>query len=80
MLEHLPGDVQGQILGIHQALYKAEAVRQQIGALVHDKHTAGVKLQALLILPGVVVHGGVGGDEQQGRVGGSALGGGADDL
>ena len=80
MLEHLTGDVQRQVLGIHQALDKAVAVRQQVGAFLHDEHAAGVELQPLFVLPGVVVHGSGLGDEQQGRVSGGALGGGADHL
>ena len=68
MLQHFPGDVQRQVLGIHQPGYEAEMVRQQIGALVHDQHAAGIQLQPLLIFAGVVIIGGRAGDEQQGIV------------
>ena len=34
MLEHLTGDVEGEVLGVHHALDKAEVLGQQIGALV----------------------------------------------
>ena len=78
MLEQLPGDVQREVGGIHNALYKAEAVGQQVGALVHDEHAGGVELEALFILPGVKVVGGGGGDEEQGLEGHGALGGGGD--
>ena len=43
-------------------------VGDQVGALVHDEHTRGVELKALLIVLGVVVIGGVGGDEEEGLV------------
>ena len=79
VLQDLPADVQGEVGGVHHALHKAEAVGQQVGALVHDHHAGGVELQALLILPGVEVIGGLGGDIQHGLVGHSALGAGVDD-
>ena len=74
VLEQLPGDVQGEVLGVHHAPDKAEVVRQQVGALVHDEHAGGVELQSLLVLPGVEVVGGVGGDIEHGLVGDGALG------
>ena len=73
MLQHLPADVQGKILAVYQAPHKAEIVRQQVGTLFHNKHAAGIKLQALLIAGGVVVHRGMAGDKQQGVKGGVAL-------
>ena len=79
MLQNFTADVQGEIGGIHNALHKAEAVGQQVGALVHDHHAGGVELQALLILPGVEVIGGLGGDIQHGLIGHGALGAGVDD-
>ena len=36
VLQHLPGDVQAEILGIHQSSDEAEIIGQQVGALVHD--------------------------------------------
>ena len=48
---------------------------QQIGALVHDEHAGGVELEALLVLPGVEVIGGVGRDIEHGLVLHRALGG-----
>ena len=80
VLEHFPRDVEAQVLGIDEAPHKAEMVGQQVGALVHDQHAAGIKLEPLLILFGVVVVGGVGRDKQQGVIGGSALGAAVDDL
>ena len=78
MLEHLAGDVKAQVLGIHQPLYKAEAVGKEIGALFHNEDAAGVELEALFIIPAVVVVGGAGGDEEQGVVGGGPFGAAAD--
>ena len=53
----------------------AEVLGQQIGALVHDEHAGGVELEALLVLPGVEVIGGVGRDIEHGLVLHRALGG-----
>ena len=57
MLEHLTGDVQAQVLGIHNALDEAEVLRQQVLAVLHDQHAGGVELQPLLVLLGVEVVG-----------------------
>ena len=75
MLEHLTGDVQGQVGGVHDALDEAEVVGQQIRALVHDHDAGGIELQALLKVGGEVVHGHLAGDVQQGLVLHAALGG-----
>ena len=79
VLEDLTADVQGEVGGVHHALDKAEVVGQQVGALVHDEHAGGVELQALLVLPGIEVIGGLLGDIEQGLVGHRALGAGVDD-
>ena len=55
MLQQLAGDIQAEIRGIHHAAYEAEMLRHKIGALVHDHHAGGIKLQARLIIPGVIV-------------------------
>ena len=73
MLQHLAGDVQAQILGVHNALDKAEMLGQQVGAVFHNQHAGGIQLQALLVLLGVVVVGRAAGDEQHGLVGHGAL-------
>ncbi len=52
MLQHFPGNVQGQVLRIHQALDEAEMIGQQVRALIHDEDAAGIELQALFIVPG----------------------------
>ena len=78
VLEHLPGDVQGDIGGVHDALDEAEVVGQQVRALLHDHHPGGVELQALLKVGGEVVHGHLAGDVQQGLVLDGPLGGDVD--
>ena len=78
VLEHLTGDVQRQVLRIDKPLDKAEIVRQQFGALLHNQDAAGVKLQALLIVFGIEIIRHPGRDKEQGMVGGSALGAGID--
>ena len=37
MLKHFPGNIERQILGIHQSLDEAEIIRQQIRAFIHDQ-------------------------------------------
>ena len=54
-------------------------VRQKVGAFFHDEHAAGIELQALFVVAGVVVVGRAAGHEQQGVVGGGALGAAHDD-
>ena len=78
VLEELPGDVEAQVRGIHHAPDEAEVLGQEVGALVHDEDAIGVELEALLIVLGVVIHGGGAGDEEQGLVGDGALGGDGD--
>ena len=78
VLEHFPGDIQGEVGGVHHAPDEGEAVGHQVGALVHDEHAGGVKLQAFLILPGVKVKGGPGGKIEQSLILHHALGGGVD--
>ena len=74
VLEHLPGDVQAQIRGVHHAPDEPEAVGQQIAALVHDHHAVGVEPQPGDVIPGIEIIGGPGGDEQQAAVAHSAFG------
>ena len=54
-------------------------VRQKVGAFFHDEHAAGIELQALFVVAGVVVVRRAAGHEQQGVVGGGALGAAHDD-
>ena len=78
MLEHFTRDVQGKVLAVHQTSYKAEVIRQQVGALVHYHYAAGVQLQTLFEVLGVVVVGRLCGNIQQRGVGSSTLGAGVD--
>ena len=79
LLQHLTADVQAQVLTVHDALYKAEVIRQQVGALFHNQHTGSVQSQTLLVVLGIEIVGAVAGHEQQGVVVGSALGAAHDD-
>ena len=79
MLQRLPGDIQRQVGGVHHALYKGEVVRHHLPAFVHNKDPGGVELKALLIVLGVVVIGGVGGNEEHGFVLHLAFGGNVND-
>ena len=73
VLQQLTGDIQAQVRGVHHATDKVEALRQQIGALIHDHHAAGIQLQARLEVLGIVLAGGLGGNEQQGLISDGAL-------
>ena len=73
LLQHLPGNVQGQIRTVHNAPDEAEIVRNQFLAAVHDQHTAGVELQALFIVAAVEVEGSMGRDEEQRLIVGRAF-------
>ena len=75
MLQKLTGDVQTQVRRVHHAPDEPEILRQEVRALVHDEHSAGIELQARLKVLGVVIEGLLGGNEQQGFVGHRALGG-----
>ena len=79
VLEQLPGDVQAQVRGVHNAPDEAEVLPDEVRALVHDEHAGGVELEPPLIVGGVVVEGRPGGDEEQGLVADLALGGDGDD-
>ena len=73
VLEHFSGNVQGQIFGVHQTLDKAEIIRQQIFAAIHDQHTVGIQLQALFVVLAVVVERSMGRDIQQGIISNSTF-------
>ena len=65
LLQHFTGNVQGQVRGIHQTLDEAEVIRQQVLAVIHNHNAAGVELQPLLKVLGVVVERHLTRDEQQ---------------
>ena len=74
MLQHLPADVQGQVLAVHHAPDEAEVLRQQILAVFHNHHAGRIQLQACLEVLGVEVIGGSAGDIQQSLEGHGTLG------
>ena len=74
ILEHLPGDVQRQVRGIHQSLHKAEIFGQQLLAFVHDHHAVAVQPQPPLEALGKEIIGRFFGDIQQSRVGKGSFG------
>lgn len=64
VLEELAGDVQRQVVGVHDALHEAQVVGHERFAVVHDEHPLDVQLHAGLGLAGVQVEGGLFGDEE----------------
>ena len=60
MLKHLAGDVQTQILTVNNAADETEAIAQQLGALIHNDHAAGIELETGLEITGIIIirHGG----------------------
>ena len=74
MLQQLARDIQAQVGRINHAAHKAQIVRQQIGALVHNHHAGGVELQTRLIVLGVVQPRRLRRDEQQRLIRHRALG------
>ena len=55
VLQHLTADVERQILAVDEAADKAEVVRHEFFAAIHDQHAGAVQLQALLEVARVVV-------------------------
>ena len=55
VLQHLTGDVQRQIRGIHDAADEVEIVRQQLFAALHDQDAGAVQRQAGTELVGIVI-------------------------
>ena len=49
LLQQFPGNIQGQVRGIHQAFDEAQVVRQQVFAFFHNKYGTGEELQARFI-------------------------------
>ena len=68
VLQQFPGNIQAQIGAVHNAPDEAEAFRQQVRAVLHDHDAVGVQLQPGFIIPGIIVEGGLGRDEEQGLV------------
>ena len=51
LLEHLTGDVEGQILRVHNALDEAQPLGNQLLAVVHDEHPPHVQLDVVGLFP-----------------------------
>ena len=65
MLKHLARDVQAQVGGVDYAAHEVEALRQHVGAVLHNHDAAGVQLQTRLVGAGHVVEQLPAGYEQQ---------------
>lgn len=50
LLEHLTGNVQGKIFGIHDSLDEVQVLGDQLFAVVHDEDTTDVQLDVVLLL------------------------------
>jgi hypothetical protein len=50
LLQHLSRNVEGQVLGIDNTLDKVEPLRDQVLAVVHDKHSTHIKLDVVSLL------------------------------
>ena len=53
LLQHLTGDVQRQILTVHNTLDKAKVLWDEVITVVHDEHTSHIELDVVLLLLGV---------------------------
>ena len=69
LLEHFPGNIEGEVLGVHEAADKAEIIRQQVFTFIHDEDPGGIELQPPLEVLGVEVIGHLGGDKKQSIIG-----------
>ena len=74
LLQRFTADVQAQVLAVHNALDKAEVIRQQVSAFFHDHNAGSIQGQTLFVLLGVVIIRRLAGHKQQGGVGCGALG------
>mmetsp|Transcript_17764 Transcript_17764/g.57462 ORF Transcript_17764/g.57462 Transcript_17764/m.57462 type:complete len:716 (-) Transcript_17764:251-2398(-) len=50
LLEHLAGDVEGEILGVDDALDEGQPLGDDLLAVVHDEHAADVELDVVALL------------------------------
>ena len=53
LLEGLTGDVQWQILRVDDTLDEVQPFRHQLITVIHDEHTADVKLDVVALLLGL---------------------------
>jgi len=76
LLKVLTGDVEGKVFGVDNTLDEAQVLRDEILAVIHDEHTADVKLDVVLLLLGLEeVEGGSLGHEEHGSEGELTLNG-----
>jgi len=73
MLEQLARDIQGQVIGIHEAAYETQPARQQALRVIHDEHAPNIELHAVRLLAVEEVKRPTLGNEQQRGVGLIAL-------
>ena len=73
LLEHFTGNVQRKVFGIHNTFYKAEAVRQQVGALIHNFDAAGIQREPFFKVLGIIVVIRFFGDKQKRLIAGCTL-------
>lgn len=51
LLQHLTGDVEGQVLAVNNALHKGQPLGDELLAVVHDEHPAHIQLDVVALLP-----------------------------
>ena len=74
LLQHFPGQVQAHVFAVYQPAYKAEIVRQQIGAFFRDQHAGGIEGQPLFKFAAVIIVGCFPRQEEQGGIADPSLG------
>mmetsp|Transcript_12723 Transcript_12723/g.20591 ORF Transcript_12723/g.20591 Transcript_12723/m.20591 type:complete len:561 (-) Transcript_12723:637-2319(-) len=47
LLQHLARNVEGKVLGVHDALHEGQVLRNDVFAVVHDEHAAHVQLDVV---------------------------------
>ena len=55
MLEHFSWNVERKVCTVNNSLYKTEVLGQKLFAVIHNKHTAWIKLKSLFVFLCVVV-------------------------
>ena len=74
MLQDLTGDIQAQIRGIHNTLYKLEVLMHQFVTLLHDHHAIRIERDTALVVAGEDILILLAGDEKHRLVAHRALG------
>ena len=80
VLQQLTADVEAEVLRVDHAADEAEMLRQEIGAVFHNEHAGGIKLQAVLEVLGVEIIGRFAGDVKQRLISHRALDADVDDA